>query len=392
MAIELQTTQQLVDRNIAVIESVLNQDIPATDQAFFRVLAVTLAMIETGMQKKLADDSKQNLAISATSGLADIGEDRGLVQEPAVAAVLTGTVPSDPAITIPATRSWISAFGIRYTMSASATEDGSGFITITVTADLEGVDGNLDIGAELKISSAVAGAGDTLTVTIIETIGAEEEDREVYRQEILQDQRAIKGGGNSADFRRWANVVAGVVQTYPYAGLPFGTAGPVIPPQRVVYVEVTTAIDPDGLAPQTILDDVEEAIINDPTTGQENQPLGINNSTLEVVSIRRTSIFTEVRGLDVPANQVAAIQAEIDSGLSSFLRAMLPFVQGLDFIGDKNDVVSDPILSRLVQDIVDTVGGSFNGLGFGLNPGAFFPSYTLGAGELAKNGGVVFVP
>jgi len=391
MAIELQPTQELVDRNIAIYESKINQVIKSTDLAKFRIDCVVWALIETAMQRKLADDTKQNLAISATSGLTDIGEDRGVLKKPAESAELTGTVPSEVGVTIPATRSWISSKGIKYVMAASATESG-GFITIQVTSSISGIDGNLDVSDELSISSGVSGAGDTLTITVVDTLGADEEDQEVYRQRVLEDQRTIKGGGNSADYRRWSKVVAGVFQTYPYAGLPFGDPGVDTPPDRTVYVQVDESIDPDGIAPAPILDDVEDAIINNPETGGENQPLGINNSTLHVVSIRRNLIFTEIRGLDVDPSDLALITADIIAGLQIFYRVMVPFVDGLDFVLEKNNFISDPILSRLVQNIIDTVGGTFSGLAFGLAPGAFIPAYTLGAGETVKDGGIDFAP
>jgi hypothetical protein len=390
MAIETQTTQERAYRNIAIFESKLSQTVPATDKAFFRVISVGLAMIETEQVKKLADDAKQNLAISATSGLTDLGADRGIVQDKAVATVLTITVPGTNGTIIPATRSWVNTTtGIRYFAAASA-PIASGTASIQVTADTAGTAGNMSVSETLSIDSSVPGASDTGTVASVDITGAEEESQESFRSEILEDQRSQCGGANSADYRKWANVVEGVAQSYPYSGLPWDDAGVDAPPDRTVYVEADTTIDPDGIPPTSLLDQVEAAIINNPDSGAENQPLGIENSTLYVEPIRRTPIYTEVRGLDVPATQLSSIQTQIENGIEAFLRSLQPFIDGLDFVGDKNSIVSDPILSRLVQDIVDTVGGSFDGLAFGLTAVNFIPSYEMGEGETAKSGGVVF--
>jgi hypothetical protein len=392
MALPEISTQELTDRNISIFSSLFNQDIPDMDKAFYKALSASLAMIETEQVKKQINDAKQNLAITATNGLSDLGADRGIVKTPASNFVGTIEVVATNGTSFTPAYSWLNTdTGVRY-FSTVTVVAAAGIATIQLTSEVEGTDGNLEIGDELNISSPLSGSSDIGTVTVIDTLGADEEDDEIYRQSILEDQRTVNGGGNNTDFRKWSNVVAGVKQSYPYSGLPFGDAGVDAPPDRTVYVEVTTDIDPDGIAPTSILDSVEAAIINDPVTGEENQALGIENSTLYVVSVRRTSFYTEIRGLDVPAEQVANIQAEITSAVELFYRSLTPYVEGTDFEGDKNNIASDPLLTRLVQDVCDTVGGTFSGLGFGLAPSAFIPKYELGSGELAKSaaGGVTF--
>jgi hypothetical protein len=390
MSIELPLTQELVDRNIAIFESKFNETVPATDKAFMRALSVWAAAVETGLGKKLVDDGKQNLAITATNNLNTIGADRTLVPDPETAAVLTATVPGTNGVIVPATYSWTNVTtGIRYFAASNATVTG-GVATLSLTSEQLGTSGNMEVGETLKISSKISGLSDTATITLVDSLGTSAQDPESFRQEILNDQRTITGGSNVADYRKWGSVVPGVVGIYPYGGLPFGDPGTDAPPDRSIYVEVSTEIDPDGIAPSSVLDDVEEAIITNPETGVENQALGLNNSRLYVVSIRRTPLYTEIRGLDVPPAQLAEIQTEIENALAAFYRGLTPFVEGLDFVGDKNNVTSDPILSRLVQNILDPVGGNFSGLGFGLTPINFISTYELGSGETAKSGGVTF--
>jgi len=394
MSINIPTTAALTTRNIAIFEGNLGQTIPAADKSFLKVLSAVLAMTETELERKLDNESKQNLALTATnSGLDDLGNDRGIIRKPAEAAVLTGTVISDPGKTLPATISWIGdSNGLRY-FPASSNDESGGLITVQVTAQDVGISGNLEIGATLSISSQQSGIGTVLTITVVDNIGAEKEDDEIYRQRILDDQRAIKGGGNSADYRKWAEVVAGVVRAFPYAGLPF-PQDPIdaVPPDRVVYIEADTDIDPDGIAPPSLLIEVRAAINQDPVTGLDNEPLGLVDVNLFVESIRRTTLFFEVRGLDVPAGDESSIKSQIDSALESYSRILAPFIDGLDFVGDKNDTITDLTISELVQGIISSVGGDAEGVTFGLAPSVNIPRYTLGQGETAKSGGVVYVP
>jgi hypothetical protein len=67
------------------------------------------------------------------------------------------------------------------------------------------------------------------------------------------------------------------------------------------------------------------------------------------------------------------------------------FVDGLDFVGDRNDTVTDPVVSAVVQDVLDANGASATGVAFGLTASTFLPSYQLQPGELAKLGAVSYV-
>lgn len=392
MSVEIPITQDLVTRNISIFEGKLNKTVPATDKAFLRVLSVALAMMETELVKKQAYDTKQNLALTADyDGLKDIGIPIGVDPVPAEAAVLTGTISADTGKTIGQSTSFIGdSNGVRYFPDSTYTESG-GVITVTLTAEDVGSVGNLSVSDTMSITSQLAGIGTVLTITSIDNVGADEQDIEVYRQRVLTQLRTLKGGGNAADYRRWAESVAGVVAAYPYAGLPY-PQNPLnaVPPDRTVYVQATTDIDADGIAPSSLLDEVRDAINTDPVTGLDNEPLGLVNEQLYVESIRRTTFYFEIVGLDVPAADEASIKSQIATALDEYSRGLTPYIDGLDFIGDKNDTISDLTISELVQGIISSVGGDAEGVTFGLSPGVNIPRYTLGEGELGKSGGVTY--
>jgi uncharacterized phage protein gp47/JayE len=394
MSINLPTTIELVSRNVAIFASKLAQTIPLLNKAFIRVLSVALAMTETEIGKKVTSDAKDNLALTASrEGLEKIGGDQGIQANPAEAAVLTGTIPSETGKTLPATVSFVGdANGVRYFPDNSFAEAG-GVITATVTADELGIVGNLDVGQTLTISSQIAGIGTVMTITVVDNIGADEEETENYRQTVLTNQRTLKGGGNSADYRRWSESVSGVLNAFPYSKLPWDEVGyPGVPPERTVYIEATTDIDSDGIPPQSLLDEVRAVIEINPDTGIANQPLGITDDTLYVEPIFRTTLYIQITGLVVPAAQEASVKSQIEDGVESYLRAIKQFIVGLDFEDDKNNTVTNVSLSDLVQGIISDVGGSAEKVEFGTTLGVYtVTTYTTNEGETLKSGGVVYV-
>ena len=239
----------------------------------------------------------------------------------------------------------------------------------------------------MTIDTPIAGAQAQATVTVIDNVGAEEESDEDYRVRVLSAIRTVGGGGNSADYRSWSEEVAGVRRAYPYAGQPGGGGDPA---DRTVYVEATTDIDPDGIPPSSLLDEVRDSITTDPVTGKDRQPLGLNDSTLYVEAITRTEFYVVVTNLIVSADDEVQAKSDITDAVAAYFLALFPFVQGLDFIGDKNDIVTDVSISEVVQDVMNTYGGSAEDVSFNIGGGAL-ASYTLDMGELAKSGGVSFV-
>ena len=393
MSVTIPKTNDLINRNIAIFEGKLSQTVPATDKAFIKVLSVVLGVAETEIDRKVISDAKQNLALTADrEGLILLGEDQGIVPNPAVATVLTGTITGVSGSTIPATVSFVgNSNGVRYFLSSSFAESG-GLITPTMTAENTGSVGNLEVGDELTISSIIAGVGSVLTVTAIDTTGADEETTESLRRRILNNQRTLRGGGNSADYRRWAEEVSGVEIAFPYSKLPWDDASyPGVPPERTVYIQATTDIDIDGIPPASLLEDVRDSITTDPETGLSRQPLGLTDDTLYIEPIFVTTLYIQIVGLDVPAAQEAAIKTLIGTGIEEFLYNAQQFITGLDFADDQNNIITTVSLSDLVQGIISVVGGSAEEINFGTASGTYTTTiYTLSEGEKVKSGGVVY--
>ena len=210
-----------------------------------------------------------------------------------------------------------------------------------------------------------------------------------YRPRVLFAQRAVTGGANATDHKLWSEAVTGVRRAFPYAGRP-PAVGPSFPGDRTVYVECQTSIDADGIAPAPLLADVRADINTDPVTGESRLVLGLTDATLWVESISRTSIFVEVRDLDVEAAKEAACKADLSTALDNYFRSIATFVDGVDIPQERNDSITSLSVSDVAQDVFSAYGAVCQGIGFGLVVGVFVPLYFLNPGELAKLGGIAY--
>ncbi len=379
------TTKQTADQNLANFESELGQQAPQNPKSFLRVMSQVLAIMFTSLYKFGVDRIKQVLWTTAgEEGMTTLGNEYGVTRKEAVATVLTVTLPGTNGTIIPATNDFVGdSNGVRYSIDASATITG-GIATLSITAKEVGTTGNLNDTETLTLGTPEPGADNTATVTETTTIGANKESLDSWRLRGLDKTRAPGGGGNAADYRNWAQEVAGVQRAYPYAGKPAALLATSSPPDRTVYVEATTAIQSDGIAPQSMLDDVRDSITTDPDTGLSRQPLGLTDDTLFVESIIRTSFFVKITGLTVDASIEATVKDSIETQLTNYFRGITPFIDGVDAPIDRDDLITDPTVSNVVQDVLSANGGSAQSVAFDITLGGSIPEFQLGQGEMAK--------
>ena len=384
--INIPTTQQLVDQNIAQFESKLNQNVPATEKSFLRVLSVVQALNSTTNYKLSVYAILEAFALTASrAGLIRIGEDVDITPSPAIAAVLELEAVAQVGSALPSDVDYFSKDnGIRYRVDAPAQEDNEK-VVFTVTAARLGPEGNLSLGRVLNISSPQPGIGAIATVVSLVETGANEEATEDFRIRVLDEIRAQGGGGNNADYRRWAQEVSGVARAFPYAGRPFNdNPEDSEPPERTVYVQSTVDVNADGIPPAGLLDQVRDSITTDPETGRARQPLGLTNETLFVEPIERIDIFIRVVYLNLTQAAVSNVEDEVNASLSTLFSILRPFVPGLDTDLDRRDTITGPTISSVVNRIIEINGGSTLVVSVGFGPGDLFEAYKLQPGELPK--------
>lgn len=389
MALTIPTTKEIKELNLAVLELALNQTSPLNEKAFLRVLAAMEAQAYTGIYKLIAERTLQNLALTATgSDLDRIGQEYGVIRKPAEAAVLTISLPATNGTVIPATIDYVGdSNSVRYFPATSVIAAGGAAVS-DVTAETLGVIGNLNVSDTLTIGTQVAGATTVATVTVILNIGAEEETDDVYRERVLNAIRSTTGGGNAADHKIWSEEVAGVKQAYPYSGTPTGPPPGIdassVPADRTVFVEADTTIDPDGIAPTSLLDEVRVSINNDPVTGASRPPLGLTDSTLFVESILRTEVDVTITGLTTPLGAETQVKADIDTALAVYFLVITMFVPAIDLPSTRNDLITELTISEIVQDVLTVNASSAESIS--IDVGGPVTDYQLLEGELAKLG------
>jgi len=375
------TTQELADQNLARLESALGQTSPVADQAFLRVMAVLEALTGTALSKYAVERAKQNLAMTATGDNLDLlGAEVGVVRKPSEAAVLTATLPATTDTLIPSTTGFIGAAnGVRYYMSASVTAV-AGVATLSLTAEEVGTVGNLQVGDVLNIISPVAGATGQATVTALTNTGANRETDSAYRARVLFAQRAVTGGSNSTDYKTWAESVVGVLRAFPYAGKPHLLGQVSFPGDRTVYIEADPDVDPDGIAPQALLDEVRAVV------GVAPHALGLTDSNLWVESVTRSAATVEITGF----TGAESLKSDIETALGLYFAALSPYVEGVDLVQDRNDLITDLTVARVVQDVLAAVGASATRVRFKLTTTPYLTNYRIEPGELVKLASVVY--
>lgn len=163
------------------------------------------------------------------------------------------------------------------------------------------------------------------------------------------------------------------------------------PGDRSVFVEAVYTIDPDGIAPQTLLDDVRDYINTDPDTGKARPPLGMTDENLYIQSITRREFNIEIRDLIVDPDVEADTKDKIETEIINYMAGVFPFIEGVDPPATKNDIITDMTVSRVIQGVLDRYGATAGGIGLYFEVNEYFASYTLGQGELAKLGSVTYV-
>lgn len=92
---------------------------------------------------------------------------------------------------------------------------GAAAVSIAVTAEIAGQDGNAALGVSLTFESPIAGANSTATIaTGGLASGADEEEVEDFRARVLERLRSPPHGGAASDYVAWAKEVAGVTRAW----------------------------------------------------------------------------------------------------------------------------------------------------------------------------------
>jgi len=395
MALTTPTTQQVATNIIAQLEAAISQTIPLLPKAFSRVLAKVLAGVFIVLYKYAGFSLLQQFVRFASfeetevngvllrplvewGRLIGVGDPNAATQaELTVEVTVLSQVGSLPG----GSQLLYAPSGVVYQTTAAVLLDAATIsVTARATSDQAGGDGsgevgNLEADQVLQFASPIPNVATNATVTGATVTGAEAETEEAYRARILRRFQRRPQGGAYADYQSWGEDVEGIAAVYPYTGNNPGEVD--------VYVEAVAG--PDGIPTQPQLDDVLDAINNDPDeppspTGKANRRPA--NAAVNVLAITRTGFDVDITGFTA-ADESAVLDA-IELGLDEFLRSRAPFIVGLSTL-PRLDRITQGAVAGVIQEIAEANGASVAAVTLLLD-GVEIVEYTLARGELAKLG------
>ncbi len=180
---------------------------------------------------------------------------------------------------------------------------------------------------------------------------------------------------------------------YPYSGKPSSLDETSYPGDRTIYIQADTDLDEDGIAPDSLIDDAREMITTDPDTGLARPCMGLTDDTLYVESITRTSVSVRITGLDTPSGQATDVQTAVEAAVETYFDELVPYIDGIDVDTERNDVVTMPSISAVIQDVLESYASSMTFVEYNVDSAGYVStsSYQLGDGELMKLSEVVYV-
>jgi hypothetical protein len=395
MNLQTPTTKEVSDNIVAQMQAEFNQVIPLAPKSFIRVLAKVLAGLYVMLFKYGGWSALQSFVSSASidqttingvaiSPLTEWGRLVGAgdpISSTQAELGVSVTVTTQGG-TLPAGTPLVGANnGVTYlTVSVVALNAAAVFAAVRAVSDQTGGDGsgaigNLDFGDIISFVNPLGQVEGDTSVSAKTVTGADGETTTSYRQRILDRFQKRPQGGAYADYELWGEEVPGIAAVYPYTGSD--------PGQVTVYAEAEDTVD--GLPTSPQMSAVAAAIELDSAGLATRRPAG---ALVTVVSIIRTVIGVAIVGLAVDAGQEAQVKADILEALTEYMLGRGPYIVGLTPLPRK-DNITDASVSAIVEDIVSAAAGVFTSAKID-EGGSPVVLYTLGEGEKAKLGAVVY--
>lgn len=394
------TTAQLSANIVASISAAISQSVPLLPKAFVRVLAKALAAVMILLYKRGDFIGLQWFVSTASTGvttfngqqlvpLIEIGRQIGVgdptpaTQAEFIAAI---TVTSQVGALTAGTQIIGPTNGITYLLVGSVALDAATvYGTFRAASDQSGGDGsgvigNLTVGAELNFANPLPNVSRTVTVSSINTVGADAEDLDTdYRRRVLDRWQKRPQGGALADYEQWAETVPGIINVYPYTGAAPGTVD--------LYSEATVASSgsPEGIPTAPQLAAVLAAVEFDDNGLASRRPAC---AFVYSLPITRTKFRVDIEGLAGVADP-AQVQADIEGAMAAYFAAGEPFINGLT-VPPRRDRLTRSRIIGTVDDIVAAANGTFTTARFNVVGDMPIESYMLGRGEKAALDSVVY--
>jgi hypothetical protein len=400
MSLQIPTTIELKNTIIAQFEAYFGQTIPVFVRAFLRVTAAVLAglliilykyggsiflqqFVQYASFSAVTINGKQVVPLIEWGRLVGAADPTEATRAEMVVDVVvtnqTGSLAKNSQLVnvnngvtyltlaaVPLTASVVQA-----TIRAYADQDDGGG---------KGTIGNLAINDTVSFINPLPNVATDTTVSSIVTTAADAETEAAYRERVSDRFRKQPQGGAYVDYELWGEEVAGIINTYPYTGDP-GIVN--------VYSEATveSSGSADGIPTQAQLDAVLASIELDDAGLASRRPVG---SFVTSNAITRTAFDVNVVGLEGGSGGITELQEKTTEALTSYFLSRAPFIPGLT-LGKRRDRVTKTAVGGAVQDVADAFGAVFTGVVVTEVGGSTVDVRSLGEGEKAKVGTVLYI-
>lgn len=413
---QLPTTQEARDVILARIESELGKQVPFLPKSPIRVIATALAGSVALVYKyvawvllqqfvRTAEFNTVNVNGVSTSPLIEWGILIGVgPPKPAKNAVLTIKVNVNTAAQtgfIPKGEQLVAVqnnFTYQLLDVIDLTQVGEQVVTVRSVQDPNGdwgagAESTLEIGSALNFVNRLSSNLDNQAIvdSVID-IGIDQESEINYRDRVLEKFQVQPQGGATIDYRLWSREVPGVLQAYPYTDTfkvvsPPATENLTYGASVEIFIQSTADIDPFGIAPQQLIDDVFEYLNN---TNIEKTPIG---TFTNIKSIERITFDFEIYNLVV--SDPVTTKAQINETIAAYLSRIRPFIFGVDRV--RNDAIDVTAVLTAVYQVVaqDPSYSDPNNLPFAVivkRNGFVIPNkFIPGRGQLPKIGSITYI-
>lgn len=225
---------------------------------------------------------------------------------------------------------------------------------IEVIALEPGTDAALQVGDELESTAPISLVDSIATVNSIDTTPVASEDLEDYRQLAIESFQLEPQGGAATDYRIWSADATGVRTVYPYTK--YGEISTV-----QVFVEAlpenSEPGQPDGVPPESLLEDVEDVIEFDPDTTKSLNERGRRpvQTTVEVLAVIPIGVTITINDL---SDKSSSVLSAITSALEDLFYTVRPYIPGADGTNQKDTLYLSAVIGSIYENIDESINFS----------------------------------
>jgi uncharacterized phage protein gp47/JayE len=208
----LTTLRNQIQTDIVTAVSLL---VSLLQKAVLKIVGAALAGLVFGLYGYLDWIARMAVPFTAEDEyLAAWGAMKGVFLKDATPAVLQAQFPGSTGTPLEAGTLVARSDGFTYSVVATESVDGTGFVTVGITALTTGSAGNCDDGTAIVLSAAVPGIQSNGLITETTSSGADVEEQDEFRGRVMQAFQDPVQGGDKSDYVTWAEEVPGVTRAW----------------------------------------------------------------------------------------------------------------------------------------------------------------------------------